>query len=283
VDSVLRNTAGTIELKLRDGDGALVDATGSVLVAITDGAGAAVTNGTATKTPATTGTYTFTVAPTYTAVLDQHTATWTGTVSGQPFTLTTEYEVVGANVFTISDLRAEDKALTDTTRYPAERLREAREAAIERFERAFMRAVRPRGRRATLSGDGSQLLLLPDTDVTLLRSVSEDGTALVVGDLTLDRSIGAVTKASGTWAAGVDNVTVHYEYGVSTAPMDVRDALLQLAVEYATPATIPHRATGSSTDQGTVRYTLAGRDGPTGIPLVDAVGQEWGHRRPGVA
>lgn len=281
MDSVLRNTAGTVTAQLRNGDGTLVDADGTVVATVFNGAGQQLQTGNATH--GTTGVYTFVVTPANAAQLDQHTVTWTGTLSGQAFTLTTQYEVVGANVFTIADLRAQDKALADVVRYPAERLRDAREAAIDRFTFAFQRAVRPTGRRAVLNGSGGLRLVLPDQDVTQLLSVTIDGgTGLVVADLTVG-SDGAVWRNDGSvWPAGVQNVSVHYEYGVATVPMDVRRALLLLAVEYAVPNTIPARATGSSTDSGTVRYTLAGRDGPTGNPEVDAIGMDWGYRRPGV-
>lgn len=64
---------------------------------------------------------------------------------------------------------------------------------------------------------------------------------------------------------------VSYIHGRGPVPADVSAACARLAASYLVPSAIPDRATGESTDAGFLRFTLAGVDGETGIPEVDAV------------
>jgi hypothetical protein len=66
-------------------------------------------------------------------------------------------------------------------------------------------------------------------------------------------------------------ITVDYIHGMRAVPDDIASAVARLAAYYLTPTNTPERATGQSTDAGFLRFTVAGVDGETGIPEVDAV------------
>jgi len=73
-----------------------------------------------------------------------------------------------------------------------------------------------------------------------------------------------------------------YNHGADVLPADVSQATTLLAASYLMPTNIPSRATGQSTDAGFLRFTIAGVDGATGIPEVDAVIQRRKRERFGV-
>ena len=73
--------------------------------------------------------------------------------------------------------------------------------------------------------------------------------------------------------------TIRYRYGLTEVPERVSEAVLRLAAYYLRPSATPERATGEATDAGFIRYTLAGRDGATGLPEVDAAIEQFGRCR----
>ena len=80
------------------------------------------------------------------------------------------------------------------------------------------------------------------------------------------------------WTAGVGNVAVLYEHGRRSPEAPVKRAGIRLAksVLLPSPLTADERATAVFTDIGGYRLTLPGRDGPTGLPDVDAVLDQFG-------
>lgn len=72
---------------------------------------------------------------------------------------------------------------------------------------------------------------------------------------------------------------IRYRYGLTEVPERVSDAVLTLAAYYLRPSVTPDRATGEATEAGFIRYTLAGRDGATGLPEVDAAIEQFGRQR----
>ncbi len=58
---------------------------------------------------------------------------------------------------------------------------------------------------------------------------------------------------------------------------------MTLAKHYLLDSPISDRAMSESTDVGTIRYSVAGKDGPTGIPEVNAVIAQFNHRIPAIA
>lgn len=74
-------------------------------------------------------------------------------------------------------------------------------------------------------------------------------------------------------------VTFCYRAGLEHAPHAIRRAAVVLAASYLTPSRVPDRATGESADNHYVRFSIEGRDGPTGIPAVDAAIEQCGRKR----
>lgn len=287
---LVRGRQGQIEITLRDGDGNATDATGAVTVGISDGAGTPMSGSpfTAEKPPNTTGVYRLTLAPALLGVLDVHEATWTASVGGVSQTVGTRFEVVGAVIFGIADLRELDADITAAA-YPAQKVREARAKASEQFEALAAIAFRRRGRRATLDGTGGPAILVPDLEPRGVVSATVDAgsgpvalTAADLSDLALYPHGEIVRMQKGVWQAGVRNVAIHYEHGLDEAPEPARHAVMLLARARLVRGPVPDRATSVSTDEGVFRYSTPGRDGPTGIPDVDAAIAQFGRALPAV-
>ncbi len=280
MDRILRRTSATITLEIYDASGALVDATGLPTVTIEDSAGVAIATDRVT-TRASVGVYDAALSPAETAVLDSYSAAWTATVGGAEQTFATWYETVGGFLFSIAELRGEDEALADTGAYPAAQIRRARNSAEDRLEQLCGLAFVPRGRRVSLDGNDEAGILLPDLSVTAVVAASVDGTALTGDELAALAVYGyglVVRGDGGVWTAGQRNVEVFYEHGMAVAPEPVRRAARKLAASEILPSAVPDRAVAESTDVGTIRWSIAGRDGPTGIPEVDAVIDQFASR-----
>ena len=277
MNRILRGAKSRVEIQLYDPSGNPSGAGGPVTADVMDSAGQAVLSGQATtQTGGSTGPYGFDVTPT---ILDVYTVTW-NLPSGQ--SRTSEYEVVGTHLFTIADLRAFDSQLANLEAATA---REVREAVEERFERAAKVSFTLRGRRAYLDGRGTPELILPDFEVRKIVAIKVNGTALSaskLAEMKLD-PCGYLVWGGGTFPEGFRNVEVLYEHGFETVPRPVHRAALRYAKHLLIATQIEHneRATGVATDVGFFRLTLAGRDGPTGLPEVDAVLDQFGRRHVG--
>jgi len=267
---------------VRNQDGDLADATGTVTVTVADAAGTTVASGSATKTPSTTGTYAFACTPGQLANLGVYTATWAATVAGVPVTPTTQVEVVSAHLFGIDELRARRPEMANVDKYPSTLLAAKRSEVSDWFEDVCGVAFVKRRRRRVLTGDGTDTLLTGDPLISSLVSVTVDGTAWVVNDIGGDRSLGILTAPKGeVWTKGAQIIAT-YDHGYDHVPERVKAAVLTLAVEATLPSALNPRATVESTDVGAFRLSIARPDTPTGIPDVDIVINEYGYRRPGV-
>ena len=69
---------------------------------------------------------------------------------------------------------------------------------------------------------------------------------------------------------------VEYLYGLDTIPSVVSGAVLELAAYMLRPTNRPIGATGESSDAGYIHFTVAGRDGATAVPEVNAVIEQFG-------
>lgn len=69
---------------------------------------------------------------------------------------------------------------------------------------------------------------------------------------------------------------VDYVYGFDYPPTTVSQAALMLTAYALRPSNRPLGATGESSDAGYIHFTLAGRDGATNIPEVNAVIEQFG-------
>lgn len=274
-----------------DDDGVHQNVKTPLTLTIRDGAGASIYTGTPTlhsghvdsSIPVATlpqlDTYTFE----YTAVIEPHnqSVAWTDTI-----------ELVGGYLFEIADLRAQDRAFTDVTKFPTDALRQIRTWVEDVIEgpRAAQIAFVPRGRRVKLDGNSPdytrgwlpmmygqdyRTLLAPDYAVRKIHSGSVNGNAFTQTDIDeIGISDNQLWRSSGVhwpaWPFGHQNVELHYEHGLDRPPGAITRAALILAREYLIKSDLPGRATATSIGDQMFRLTIAGRDGLTGIPDVDA-------------
>ena len=224
--------------------------------------------------------------------LDDYTIVWTGTLNGTAHEWTTELQLVGGYIFEIADLRASDRAFTDVNKYPTELLRAVRTAVEDVIEgpRAAQIAFVPRHTRAVIDGTGPDLtraynpllygnerrmLIAPDFAIRQVYSGAINGVTLTTEDLagiqTSDNQLWRVSALQyPAWPYGHSNIQLHYEHGLDRAPGAIKRAALILAREYLIKSDLPGRATATSIGDQMFRLTIAGRDGLTGIPDVDA-------------
>lgn len=291
MDQILRDTVSTIQIEFRSGS-TLTDPDGNAATAsIYNSAAVEVAGSPFTATRVSPGLYQITLTPAnVTATMDIYDVTWNATFAGVPQKQRRRFEVLGGFIASISEIRDFDPALADTTKYSDAAIRAAREAAEEKIEQLCGVSFRPRGGRAFLDGSGRDTLVLPDVYVTRIVSGSVDQGA---GAIALSSSevaalklypYGALTRPDGViWFSGLRNVSVFYEHGLAEAPEPVRKATMALARAYLVGTAVYDRATSVSTDEGTFRLTLAGRDGSlTGVPEVDAVVSQFGYSTPAV-
>lgn len=278
MDRVLRGIGATIRLSNYDANGTLVNAGGgNGSAAVTDSAGVAVAGSPFTATNSGTGLYDVSL-PTTLVVLDTYTVVWT---MPDATTRRTEFEMVGSFLFTQADVRALDPVLASETEFPDALLVEARENTEQRFQEVAEVSFTLRGERLYLDGIGADRPRL-QTKVHELRSVI---TCKIDGATVTDVTAyphGTLYRDAG-WPEGQRNIEALVEHGYRTVPAPIRrvgllyarTVLLRSALEQS------DRATAVFTDIGGYRLSLAGRDGPTGIPEVDAVLDQFGRRQAG--
>lgn len=268
------------EVATVDDNGSPVHATAPYTVVVRDGAGVQVATGTPTHTD---HVLQFTIPAATITKLDTFSFTWTATVNAATTTWTSQAEIVGGYLFEISDLRAQDRTFVDTVKYPTSVLKEVRNWVEDVIEgpRAANVAFVPRGARATVDGSAREGLTVPNLELRELYSVSVDGTAWTaeqVATITADDAILWLnpTSPARIWKAGHRNVTVHYAHGYQQPPGAITRAALMLAREYLVKSDVPGRATATSIGDQLFRLTIAGRDGVTGLPDVDAAIAQFG-------
>ena len=282
MDQILRDAGGTITLANYDaaGDPADINGTEAPTVAVTDSGGITV----AGFTPSRTGPGVFEATlPANLETLDVYDVIWSWT-NGQ--SRRTQFEIVGAFLFAIAELRAIDPILTDETKYPDANVRDYRAAVAERFEKIAGLSFTPRGGRATLDGQGAPSLILPHVEVSSVVQIKVDGTALSSGDLASVKVYphGQLVWDGGTFAKGIRNVEVLYEHGLKTVPRSIARAAMRYTRYLLAPSPFEsERATAVFTEAGGYRLTIAGRDGETGLPEVDAVLADWTRAKAGFA
>lgn len=276
---ILKNTAATLQATFYS-DEATVDADGAVTVTITKADGTVLVNAAAASHvgAAGSGLYQYVLAPQ--ATLEQLTASWSGTFSTIPQTVTSGVEIVGGTLFSLAEARASDASLADTTKYPTSALAAARTEVEEEFEHICGVNFFPRYRRITLDGSGTAAIWIADPLPLAIRSVktlATDGTptsftAAELAAIRLSRT-GRIERVTGEFASGSSNIIVEYESGFSFVPDSVRRAgLLRLRSRLNLhKSAIPDRATSFSIGEGgTYRLDTAGPLA-TGLPEVDAV------------
>jgi hypothetical protein len=257
-----------------DEEGAPQTVAAATSATLEDGAGAVLRTATAGDLTVTADGMTWAVPAAAMPLLDTYTVTWVGTVGAAASSWTTIVELVGGHLFSIAQLRNRDRAYDDAGKYPDDRLAEVRievEDTIEADNAANVAFV-PRGRRAVIDGHGRRSLPLPDLEAREVYSATVDGVALTQDELdALVVDDGWLWMPAGRcWPAGKQNVSVHYAHGRDWPDPAIRRAALTLAREYLAPGDLPGRASATTVGDQTFRLTIAGRDGVTGLPEVDA-------------
>jgi hypothetical protein len=278
VDRALRGPGATIELRVYDAGGNLVDAGGgNGTAAVVNSAGLSIAGSPFTATRTALGTYQVAIPATLTT-LDVYSVTW-----NLPDTTTraTEFELVGSFLFTQAELRGLDPVLTDETAFPDAAVVDARENAERRFERVAEVSFTLRGAREAIDGSGRTSIVSSYHELRRLVSATVDGVAITASDVVVF-PFGELYRAAG-WTEGRRNVVALLEHGYTTVPEPIRRAGLLYARSVLLRSALEQsdRATAVFTDIGGYRLTLAGRDGPTGLPEVDAVLAQFGRRPAG--
>ena len=179
---------------------------------------------------------------------------------GEPL-MTSYIEVVPRHYFDLPELSAYGDGQDDFDALPEDALRSARQAATEVFERNANRSfVRRLGR--TKDYGNARLVALWHGDVEELLT---PGYRLVCGCQCVCDGCG---EPYPRW--------VEYVYGTGDVPVQVSRAVLELAAYMLRPTNRPLGATGESSDAGYIHFTVAGRDGATDIPEVNAAIEQFG-------
>lgn len=285
MDRVKQQATGTytFESEYTNDDGVVTHITTPVSVTIRDGAGTTIYTG----TPTLHGNHLDITIPVATLpTLDTYEFTWTGTISSTTVTWTSDVELVGGYLFEIADLRNADRAFTDTAKYPTDVLKQVRtwvEDVIEGTTAANVAFV-PRGNRVTLDGSNRYKtqawgIDVPDFELRQVFAAKVNGTALTNAQVTgLICDDNTVWRTDTIWQTGHQNVQLHYSHGFDRAPGAITRAALLLAREYLVKSDLPSRATATSIGDQLFRLTIAGRDGITGLPDVDAAIAQFGRR-----
>lgn len=280
MDRLLAGAGGTLSLLAYDAAGALADVDGTNAPSSVSVQGS---GGTEVLTPAgsrsSAGTYATTI-PVSLTTLDLYTVLWTWPSAA---TRTTQFEVAGSFLFSDAELRAWDPDLT-TAAYSAEKVRDARETAEDRFASVARWSFTRRGRREWLDGDGTEELFVAERKLASVTSVAIDGVALSAPELAELEVYenGKIVRPSG-WTEGRRNVEILYAFGDLTPPAPVRDAGLRYARHLLAhgPFDDLDRATGLQTEAGFLRISQAAPGGKVGIPDIDAVLADYGRRGAG--
>jgi hypothetical protein len=283
VQRYLRDSAILLALELTDVDDLPTPAS-AVAVTITDSAGVALTGSPFAGTPVLDdddqpcpGAFTVAVPVAQAGVLDVYTVDAEYTIDdADPQRRRSQFEIVGGFLFGLQKLRDSDDELGDDADDPppAQVLRDARDGAMDRFEHRCRPSFWRRGRRVRLDGKGLEVLVLPDLYPQEIISISVDGVALTSDQLAVLTVYewGGLGLTADVWPRGYRNIELFYEHGLDSSPQVVSSAGVKLAKSYVIKSPIPDRATSESTGDGsTWRVSVAGRDGPTGIPEVDAI------------
>lgn len=181
----------------------------------------------------------------------------------------TTFEIVSRNYFELDQLKNYGDGTDDFSEKSDDELWAVRQAATETFERNAKRCFVHRCGRTRVYGQPS-FVELDDCDVYEIESPS---TAMLVSDCQV--------RIRDAYCSDIGEI--RYKYGADTLPLRVSLAVLDLAAYYLRADVLSSRAVGEATDAGFLRFTIAGRDGATGLPEVDAVIEQFGRKRYGVA
>lgn len=253
VDSeIVVNRPSTIRTRFYLADGSTDTSTSPAATwSAVDLAGTTVASGTATFA---SPNWTATVTPTD---IDVWTVTWTKGTQ----TKTTIYPVVGRHIVEPDDIRSGDARVSSFSQLD---LRDHLTRASSFAETWCGVAFRPRKDREVIRGRGSSWVPLRWGAVRGVDRVLVDGTQIADFEVHVSGFLRLPFATTGT-------VEVTYRHGYDAPPLDLARAVLLLTAAWAVRDITPSRAVAEVTDVGVFRLSTPGRDGPTGLPEVDAV------------
>lgn len=198
-----------------------------------------------------------------------HTVQWSDTTGAITDGL---IEVVGSHLCTVADIRAGDAEFTNPNRFPASKLRAAREYVADEFDAITGRSfVRRRADVWTVTDKGG-FFVTSFRDNPVIVSATVNGSPADPDTFDIDDT--GILTGPGLETDG-DSVTLTIEYGFTRLPEDVRRAaaIRVRSIVSQTNNGIPDRATQViAPDGGQMTLAVAGRAGfETGVPEVDAV------------
>lgn len=257
-------------------DEVATDATGTVAVSITRLDGTAVESGNATGPAANVYSYVFGGRD----VLDELVLTWSATVSGDAIVLDQDrIQVAGGFYWSLSEGRASDPSLADTTKFPSAKIIAARVEVEDECESDAIcgQAFVPRFARSTVDGTDGPAIVLPHPWLRAVRSVTVSGVALTAPELAalglsdtgVLRRDGGTLGGSGVWPLGRRNIVVEYEHGRDYPPANiVRVSKIRLKSILMQPRSpVPDRGQGEQVVSFPIHQPSVGG---TGLPEVDA-------------
>jgi len=226
---------------------------GTITLSITDGAGAVV----ATDLEATIASGTATVHVASLPYFDTYKLAWSdGFVEFA--------DLCQRPYFTVDDFRGYNTGAKLSSTITDAAIEDTRLQVEDVFDMAAGHAFCQRGNRETIVGDNRAVYELEVAGVTDVLSCTVNGTAtnVVVRD-GMRMLFGAIIKAGAT-------IEVHYLHGdVSPAGALKHNAMVYANALIGAPSVNP-RATGMQSEFGYAKFAVAGKDGATGIPEVDA-------------
>lgn len=234
-----------------------------VTVTITDTLGATVSTGAATGVA---GTWEYAVSGFLGEGL--YSVEWDG---GATAVDVTNFEVVGAHLFSIAYARASDADLADAVEFPAGDIVDKREIVERDFERITGRSFTPRTVRITVEHDGLAEYLIPtQRDVRSVANVRDSA-----GDPVAGLAVDGDGHVTGWSSLAADTYSLDIAYGLTSVPSDVRRAgvVYLRALLAESNSAIPEHTTSYQPADGST-YTLGGASDVTdrtGIPSVDRV------------
>jgi hypothetical protein len=203
---------------------------------------------------------------------------WTGTIGGQPQTLESRVEWLGALLFPLDDLRryqmpgSASTPFEDPVKYPDAELHKARAATLARFTKALNVSLVPRFAREVISVGYGGAVLLEHLPVTKVLSVTAGGVAQVAANFYVapgGRLLPVSNYLASPWVAyGYGSVAVEYEHGWPGVDDDGRDAALKYAASRLNPSAFTSGTSYTTPDGVSVTYE-PGAKWATGIREVD--------------
>ena len=235
-----------------------------------------VTAGVANPVEDQPGVYSYLLTAADTALLDDLTVHWSGTVSGLAEAATTYVEVAGGVIFTVEQARTIDP-LQNTEKYPTATIRAYRSLVEDALEDWCGCAFVPRYARELVSGAFARevpdayasYVMLHKPLVSRVRHLGIDGEEMQDFSDVMALPTGALFRTSG-WPIGVANIDVAYEHGWLEPPQRITQAALTLAKHWIVKGPLDDRITAMTTDQGTFPMLTPGvRGSHSGLPDVD--------------